>query len=85
MSKDKPVLGRSQCRAARALLKWSQDQLADVAGVSAPTVTNFENGLSTPMPNNLRALRQALEQAGVEFIPANGGGPGVRFRDAIDE
>lgn len=41
----------------------------------------FERGLRTPHKSNLEAIRAALEAAGVEFIDANGGGPGVRLRD----
>ena len=68
-----------QCRAARALLNWSQDHLAAQASISVTTLRNFERGATAPVRNNLAALRSALEAAGVEFIPENGGGPGVRL------
>jgi transcriptional regulator with XRE-family HTH domain len=68
------------CRAARALLDWSQNQLAQAANVGQSTVRNFEAGRSTPVANNLDAIRRALETAGVEFIAENGGGAGVRLR-----
>jgi transcriptional regulator with XRE-family HTH domain len=68
------------CRAARALLDWSQDQLAQAARVGQSTVRNFEAGRSLPVVNNLDAIRSALEAAGVEFIAENGGGAGVRMR-----
>ncbi len=42
---------------------------------------NFENGISRPQINNLRAIQHALEEAGVDFISANGGGPGVRLKN----
>src|ERR1700761_9027463 len=70
----------SQCRAARALVDLSQDQLASRASVSVTALRNFERGATTPMANNLLALRAALEAAGVEFIPENGGGAGVRLK-----
>lgn len=70
-----------QCKAARALLGWTQRQLAAAAGVAAPTVATFESGSSVPMPQNLQAIRRALEEGGIEFIPINGGGPGVRLKD----
>ncbi|WP_352685959.1 hypothetical protein [Mesorhizobium australicum] len=44
------------------------------------TVTRFENGHSAGAPETVAALRAALESAGVEFIPENGGGAGVRLR-----
>ncbi|MBL6082103.1 helix-turn-helix transcriptional regulator [Belnapia sp. T18] len=67
-------------RAARGLLDWTQRQLADAAGVGLSTVKGFEGGISAPMRNNLEALRRALVTAGIEFIPENGGGAGVRLR-----
>ena len=48
--------------------------------MSESTLRNFEAGRSTPMANNLDALRRALEAAGVEFT--NGGQPGVRLKGA---
>jgi transcriptional regulator with XRE-family HTH domain len=61
-------------------LRWNQDDLADRAQVSVVTVRNFENEKSTPQRASLDVLRRALEAAGVEFIPENGGGAGVRLR-----
>ncbi|NHO34507.1 helix-turn-helix domain-containing protein [Acetobacter fallax] len=62
------------------MLEWSQEKLADASGVSRPTIKDFERGARTPHPNNLAAIRTALESAGVEFIAENGGGAGVRLR-----
>lgn len=70
----------AQCRAARALLDWSQDMLAGQAKASNSTVRNFEAGRSTPKPIYLDAMRGALEAAGVIFIEQNGEGPGVRLK-----
>lgn len=70
----------SQCRAARGLIDWTQKQLAEAASVGLSTVKAFESGASTPMVNNLKAMQSALENAGIQFIPENGGGAGVRKR-----
>jgi transcriptional regulator with XRE-family HTH domain len=67
-----------QCRAARGWLGWSQQTLADRAKVSVSTVKDFENRARKPIPNNLAAIRGALEAAGIEFT--NGDVPGVRLR-----
>lgn len=71
-----------QIKAARALLAWSQDDLAQNSGVSAPTVKRLEavDGEIGGRPETGEALVTALEKAGVEFIAENGGGAGVRLR-----
>jgi len=70
-----------QLRAARALLGWSQTQLADKAGLSLPTVKRVETERGPKVSAAARqALQKALESGGVEFIDENGGGPGVRLR-----
>jgi transcriptional regulator with XRE-family HTH domain len=56
-----------QCRAARALLDWKQDRLAEAARVGVTTIRNFENGKITPHRATLAVMQQALEAAGVEF------------------
>jgi transcriptional regulator with XRE-family HTH domain len=68
----------SQCRAGRALVDWSQQQLADASLVGNATIRNFESGRSRPQQSTLAALQRALEAAGVEFT--NGARPGVRMR-----
>jgi transcriptional regulator with XRE-family HTH domain len=74
-------ISSGQCRAARALLGLQQAELAVAARVARKTLADFEGGKSAPQPRTLIAIRTALETAGVEFIPENGGGPGVRLRD----
>lgn len=56
-------------RAARALLAWSQQDLAKAAGVATSTVADFERGQRTPVANNAQAIRGALEGAGIQFLP----------------
>lgn len=56
-------------RAARALLAWSQQDLAKNAGVATSTIADFERGRRTPVANNAQAIRDALEIAGINFLP----------------
>jgi len=70
----------AQCRAARGLLDWSQQDLATAATVGLVTVHQLEAGTSRPRIATLDVVRRALERAGVEFIDENGGGAGVRLR-----
>jgi transcriptional regulator with XRE-family HTH domain len=70
-------MNRDQCRAARALLKMTQRQLAAAAGVGVSTVMNFELGTRRNVtPEMVQSIRIALELAGVMF---NGNG-GVKLR-----
>jgi transcriptional regulator with XRE-family HTH domain len=69
-----------QCRAARGLLGWNQQELARRARVGIVTVHQLETGVSQPRRATLDVIRRAFESAGVEFIDENGGGPGVRLR-----
>lgn len=69
-----------QCRAARALVNLSQDDLAERSGIAVSTIIPFEKDQRTPRQGTVAAIRQALEAAGVEFIPENGGGAGVRLK-----
>ena len=71
----------AQCRAARALLEWSQNDLAEQAGVGIITVHQLEAGTSQPRRATLDVIRRAFERASVEFIDENGGGAGVRFKE----
>ncbi|KAA5599225.1 helix-turn-helix transcriptional regulator [Blastochloris sulfoviridis] len=64
---------------ARAALKLSVRDLAAAASVSPNTVTRIEAD-GTSNAATLAAVQRALEEAGVEFIPENGGGPGVRLK-----
>jgi len=71
----------NQLKAARALLGWSQSDLARQSGVSEPTIARLESagGGLGGRPETGRKIRVALEKGGVEFIDENGGGAGVRL------
>jgi len=68
------MLTPAQCRAARGLLDWTQQHLADQARVGVVTIRLLEAG------QTLDVIQRAFESAGVELIDPNGGGPGVRLR-----
>jgi len=74
------MITSAQCRAARGLVGWSQQELAKNAGVGTVAIHQLESGTSQPRRATLDVVRRALEAAGVEFIDENGGGPGVRLR-----
>ena len=74
------MITSAQCRAARGLLDWSQQKLADLAGVGIVTIRQLEGENQQPRRATLAVVRMALEAAGVEFIDENGGGAGVRLR-----
>jgi hypothetical protein len=82
MGKATPIISSELVRAARALLRWEQRDLAAASSVSLPTIKRLEAkpGLMFAHFSTAAALRRALEAAGVEFIDENGGGPGVRLR-----
>ena len=74
------MITREQCRAGRALIDWTQTQLAEAAHLGLSTIRDFEKDRRIPTHNNLLGIKSALEKAGVEFIDENGGGPGVRLK-----
>src|SRR5258708_2604241 len=79
------TISAAQCRAARALLNWTQDQLAQNAQVARATIADFErNTRMGMMRQNLISITSAFEAAGVAFISEDGNragmGSGVRFR-----
>lgn len=74
------MLTSAQCRAGRALLDWSREQLAETSMVGLRTIVDFERSARGPRRLTLDALRRALEKAGVEFLDEDGGGPGVRLK-----
>ena len=65
----------AQCRAARALLNWSQMDLMERSGVAQRTIADFERGTTKPYGRTLTTIIAAFEAAGIEFINR-----GVRMR-----
>lgn len=82
------MMTAAQMRAARALLGIDQRQLADISGVSLPTIQRMEasDGNVRGVINSLTKVVEAFERAGVELIgegaASSGGGRGVRFKEA---
>jgi transcriptional regulator with XRE-family HTH domain len=76
----------AQCRAARALLGWSQDQLSVASKVAKATIANFEAGKRSPYDRTLADMQKVLEEAGIVFV-AHGetstAGEGVRLKPQI--
>jgi transcriptional regulator with XRE-family HTH domain len=66
-------------KAARSLLEWRQEDLAQKSGISLPAINKFERRLSSPRQFTLDILQKTFEAEGVEFID----GPGVRLTDNI--
>lgn len=76
-----------QVKAARALLGWSQEDLAEASGISVPTVARLEaqDGDLGGRASTAEAIRTALESAGAVFLPENGNGPGVALRKGVHQ
>lgn len=76
------VITGEQLRGARAMARIEQGDLAARAGVSVDTIKRLERIIGPVSANTMTmdAIQRALEAAGVEFIPENGGGAGVRLR-----
>lgn len=75
------MISARQIRAARALLGWSQQDLADHAIVSVNALRRLEGEQVDPRMSTVAAVKSALENAGIDFLPADGRqGEGVRLR-----
>ena len=68
------------------MLRWSASKLAEMSGVSLPTISRMElaQGVPKSLSTNLQAIQNALEEAGVIFIEEDEEGPGVRLRKSRD-
>lgn len=71
MNMDRPLTAR-QIRAARALLDWSQEDLAQASRLSIATVRKLELGHISPRGTTTRQINQAVIDAGLEFIDSDG-------------
>ena len=76
------MISTDQVRAARALLRWSAQQLADASGVGVATIRRMEvvDGVPSGQIRSLLAIQTALESAGVEFVGSPTDNPGVRLK-----
>lgn len=72
-----------QCKMARVALGWGTRDLAKNAGVSPDTIARLERG-ERLRDSTVDVVQAAFERAGIEFIPENGGGVGVRFSKPKD-
>ncbi|CAH2407151.1 conserved hypothetical protein [Mesorhizobium prunaredense] len=76
------AISSEQIRAARALLRWEQKDLAAASKVSLPSIKRLESqpGLLAAQPRTVAALLEAFDRGGVIFVAENGEGQGVRLR-----
>ncbi len=76
------MISTEQIRAARALLRWTAQNLADASGIGVATIRRMElmDGVPSGQVRTIEALRIALEAAGVEFVGSPSDAPGVRLR-----
>ena len=72
-------MNAAQCRMARAATGLGVRELAALAGVAQGTISRLERGEEL-RESTVAVIKAALEAAGVEFIPDNGGGSGVRLK-----
>jgi hypothetical protein len=78
------MISTGQVRAARALLRWTAEDLANAAEVGVATIRRMEvlDGVPAGNVKTLVAIQRALEDAGIEFIGSPDDGPGVRLRSS---
>ena len=76
------MITSDQIRAARALLRWSSADLSSASMIGTATIQRMEvmQGIPSGQVKTLKAIKDALEKAGVEFIGSPSDAPGVRLR-----
>jgi DNA-binding transcriptional regulator YiaG len=62
------AISPEQCRAARALLDWTREELSEISGVPVRTLTNFETGATNPRDNTTLQLLKTFQAAGIVFV-----------------
>jgi transcriptional regulator with XRE-family HTH domain len=72
-------LSPAQCRAARALLNWTQEDLVTRCKITKKTIADFERGATQPRAQTLAQITAAFEATGIELLNAQR--PGVRLRE----
>ncbi len=79
------MISSEQCRAARAWLGWSQEDLAKTAKVALSTVRDFERGDREPIQHNIQAIQRTLEAGGIQFDSGAHSLSGIRYDPRIRE
>lgn len=74
------MISAAQCRAARAMLNWSQDELATNAQVARATIADFERCERDPVKNNMFSIISVFEARGIVFLGNDDEGAGVRLK-----
>jgi len=79
------MISTEQIRAARALLRWTAQNLADASGIGVATIRRMElmDGVPSGQVRTIEALRVALEAAGVDFVGSPSDASGVRLRGKL--
>ncbi|HUH50111.1 MAG TPA: helix-turn-helix transcriptional regulator [Mycoplana sp.] len=70
----------AQCRAGRALIDWTKDQLAEAANISARTISDFERGKKIASEASREAIERAFFEGGVLLVGEDEAGVGVRLK-----
>ena len=74
------MISPHQCKAARALLGWTQAKLAEKSGVTLDTVKRFERAKSDTRGKAMIKMEAAIREAGIKLLaPENGEGEGLKF------
>ena len=74
------MISATQCRAARAMLNLSQNELAKKAQVSRATISDFERSERFPFKNNMLSIISVFKEQGIVFIEDGDEGAGVRLK-----